>query len=667
MPRTGYFIAVMTAIISAVVFPWPAGADHVQGEEPYFTCRASVVRATLFEGNPIPTIEPLAANANREECAEGTAGAPTLALPPGEASPAVSAGAVQASTEILCADDDPDPTVTPPNNDDCDAGRRSFEQQVLSRADAADVDINAGDVRVQIEAANTTARARCGPGNVPVLSSTSNVANIVVTLGTADPIQIQLPPPNEEMDIDLGLVRLVLNEEIVTPATQQPNAQGDYVYPDAAPNGQVIRRAVHVQIPGGTDDTAGDTADVVVAESIADFHGDVCPEGRIEIRKQTAPGENPPTTNFSFSAGGGLTPATFILQDDGTQVFEEVQPGQSYTVTEAAPPSPFSLAEIDCRDRDGDTATSLPTRTATIAVGPGETVSCTFTNVRPGPPPPGQVTCPDGTTNVGGRCVVSQTECPPGATRNAQGQCIVTNVQCPPGTTFNPVTRGCSEAPRGGTLFPIIPRIAELFRASPCIGQGFGPLLGIFGTNGPDRITGTNISDRIFALAGNDRVSGGRGDDCVEGGGGNDVLDGSNGNDFLLGGTGNDRVTGGPGRDRFSGGSGRDVMSGGIGNDRMTGGSGRDRLQGGYGNDRLVGGSGNDGIHTGNGRDRVRAGSGNDIINAATVGPPAFVDCGPGRKDRVRINRNERRRVRNCEFVDVPRRIRSNNRPISPR
>src|ERR671915_1679634 len=82
MPRTGYLIAVVTAVISAVVFPWPATADHVAGEEPYFTCRASVARATLLDEQLIPTIEPLAANSNREECAEDTAGAPTITLPP---------------------------------------------------------------------------------------------------------------------------------------------------------------------------------------------------------------------------------------------------------------------------------------------------------------------------------------------------------------------------------------------------------------------------------------------------------------------------------------------------------------------------------------------------------------------------------------------------------
>ncbi len=770
MPRTGYFIAIATAILSAVVFPWPAAGDHVAGEEPYFTCRASVARAELLRGNPIPTIEPLAANANREECAEDTAGAPTIALPPApEPDPAVRAGAVQASTEILCATDDPDPNVTPTNNDQCDAGRRSFEQQVVSRADAADVEINAGDVRVQIQAANTTARARCGPGNVPVLSSTSNVANITVTIGDAPPIQIQLPPANQETPIDLGAVRLILNEEIVEPATQEPNAQGEFVYPDAAPSGQVTRRAVHVLIPGGTGETAGDVADVVVAESIADFHGDVCPEGRIVIRKETVPDQAENTTVFPFTSPG-LTPASFTLTDDDDQVFEEVQPstpqdpGRTYAVTEAAGPGQYSLAAINCAEnRTPNTATDVATRTATINVGPGETVTCTFINAvcPPGsqlnqngqcvilqitcpegstlnnqgqciintttcPPgstrpdatgpcivtnitcPPGStgpnqqgqcisntttcpngttnqqgqcvvntitcppgtagpnqqgqcvnntLTCPPGSTNQGGQCVVNQPNCPPGTTRNAQGQCIISNIQCPAGTTFNPVTLGCTEAPRGGTLVPLnIPQIAQLFRGSPCLGEGFGPLVGIIGTNGPDRITGTNASDRIFALLGNDRVSGGRGDDCIEGGGGRDVLDGSNGNDFLLGGTGNDQVNGGPGRDRFTGGSGRDVMSGGTGNDNMNGGAGRDRLQGGFGNDRLVGGAGNDGIHTGNGIDRVSAGPGNDIINAATRGPAATVDCGPG-LDRVRINNNERRRIRNCELVDIFRRI----------
>ena len=270
--------------------------------------------------------------------------------------------------------------------------------------------------------------------------------------------------------------------------------------------------------------------------------------------------------------------------------------------------------------------------------------------------------CPPGSTpNELGQCVVVNTQCPPGSTFNEQGQCVIANVRCPDGTFFDPQTISCLESPQGGQLIPL----GQLkgFVGSPCRAARFGRDFAIIGTNGSDKITGTNRSDRIFSLGGADRVSGGRGDDCVEGGGGRDVLDGSNGKDYLIGGSGRDVLTGGPSKDQLVGGSGRDVLSGGTGNDVMRGGGGADRLQGGFGSDRLIGGAGNDGINTGAGRDVVNAGPGNDVINAGTRGPAARIDCGPG-KDRVRINNNERKRIKNCEFVDVFERIRSQGRPV---
>ena len=50
----------------------------------------------------------------------------------------------------------------------------------------------------------------------------------------------------------------------------------------------------------------------------------------------------------------------------------------------------------------------------------------------------------------------------------------------------------------------------------------------------------------------------------------------------------------------------------------------------------------------------VNAGAGNDKINAATAGPPARIRAGKG-WDTVRINRNERRRVRSAERIYVIR------------
>lgn len=165
--------------------------------------------------------------------------------------------------------------------------------------------------------------------------------------------------------------------------------------------------------------------------------------------------------------------------------------------------------------------------------------------------------------------------------------------------------------PSGGTVIPIdVAR--RTFGRSPCLGFSGNPKFAIVGTNGRDRITGTNLADRILGRGGNDQISGGRGNDCIEGG------------------------------------PGSDNMSGSLGNDRIYGSTGKDHLNGGPGSDYLSGGSGNDSINAAFGRDRVFGGSGVDFINIATAGPPASADCGSGR-DKVRLNRNERKRVRNCE------------------
>jgi Ca2+-binding RTX toxin-like protein len=171
------------------------------------------------------------------------------------------------------------------------------------------------------------------------------------------------------------------------------------------------------------------------------------------------------------------------------------------------------------------------------------------------------------------------------------------------------------QGPSGGTVLPIdVAR--RRFGRSPCLSAGGRPLFAIVGTNRADRITGTNIADRIIGLGGNDKLDGGRGNDCIEG------------------------RTGG------------DNMSGGLGNDKIYGATGKDHLNGGPGTDFLSAGSGNDTVNAAFGRDRVLGSSGRDFINIATAGPPASANCGSG-SDVVRINRNERRRVRGCERIAV--------------
>jgi Ca2+-binding RTX toxin-like protein len=172
-----------------------------------------------------------------------------------------------------------------------------------------------------------------------------------------------------------------------------------------------------------------------------------------------------------------------------------------------------------------------------------------------------------------------------------------------------------NQSPSGGTVVPIdVAR--RLYGRTPCLSGNGTPKFAIIGTNKADRITGTNVADRIIGLGGNDKLDGGRGNDCIEG------------------------RTGG------------DTMSGGLGNDSEYGSSGKDHLNGGPGKDYLSGGTGNDTLSASFGGDRVLGGDGVDFINIATAGGPASADCGAGR-DKIRLNRNEAKKIRNCETVYV--------------
>jgi len=119
------------------------------------------------------------------------------------------------------------------------------------------------------------------------------------------------------------------------------------------------------------------------------------------------------------------------------------------------------------------------------------------------------------------------------------------------------------------------------------------------GTRRAETLTGTIAGDNLFGLGGNDVLNGLAGDDCLTGGAGNDRLNGGRGKDTLRGGAGNDRLNGGAGKNRYSG------------------------------------------------------GSGNDRINAANRRTER-IDCGRGRRDRVRADRKDR--VKGCEVVRRTRR-----------
>jgi hypothetical protein len=202
--------------------------------------------------------------------------------------------------------------------------------------------------------------------------------------------------------------------------------------------------------------------------------------------------------------------------------------------------------------------------------------------------------------------------CPQGAQLDATSGFCVIPASASGGMGVVVIGRPYS-GPSGGRVVAL--NVARKLYKSVCL-FGPGEKYAIVGTNKRDRITGTNVRDRILGRGGNDALDGGRGSDCLDGG------------------------------------TGGDTLSGALGNDRAYGLSGKDHLNGGPGNDYLSGGNGNDTINTSFGSDVARGGAGVDFINAATAGRAARIDCGKG-ADKVRINKNERTRIKGCETVYV--------------
>lgn len=111
----------------------------------------------------------------------------------------------------------------------------------------------------------------------------------------------------------------------------------------------------------------------------------------LTIIKQAVPHVVAPNTPvFPFTATGGLAPAAFPLSDDGVNpnsiTFNDVTPGGSFTVTEAAVPN-WVLTSITCTDESDPNPANrstidLPNLRVIPNLQPGETLRCVFTNVR---------------------------------------------------------------------------------------------------------------------------------------------------------------------------------------------------------------------------------------------------------------------------------------------
>ena len=97
--------------------------------------------------------------------------------------------------------------------------------------------------------------------------------------------------------------------------------------------------------------------------------------GQIEIRKETQPAGAPESFNFSGDLGD------FTLQDGDSNIRMDLPASRTYVIQEADPAPDFDMTTIACYESINLNSThTLTTRTATVALDPGELVICTFTN-----------------------------------------------------------------------------------------------------------------------------------------------------------------------------------------------------------------------------------------------------------------------------------------------
>jgi hypothetical protein len=109
--------------------------------------------------------------------------------------------------------------------------------------------------------------------------------------------------------------------------------------------------------------------------------------GKVVIRKETIPDEDPNTTDFSYTKSFGTdptTPNTFTLRDDGVQTYTNMLFGSNHTVTEAEPTSPYAFKNIDCNVAGHPSTSADQTingRTVTFTINSDtDVLDCTYFN-----------------------------------------------------------------------------------------------------------------------------------------------------------------------------------------------------------------------------------------------------------------------------------------------
>jgi hypothetical protein len=98
--------------------------------------------------------------------------------------------------------------------------------------------------------------------------------------------------------------------------------------------------------------------------------------GTIIVRKVTQNGD----ASFGYTTTGGLSPSTFSLSNGGVRSYTgTVFPG-AYSVTEATLPAEWTFVSLVCTATGSGTSSSTNSTTASITMGAGGVVDCTYTN-----------------------------------------------------------------------------------------------------------------------------------------------------------------------------------------------------------------------------------------------------------------------------------------------
>ncbi len=106
--------------------------------------------------------------------------------------------------------------------------------------------------------------------------------------------------------------------------------------------------------------------------------------GKVIIRKETIPEEDPNTTDFGYTKSFGTDPVTantFTLQDDGDKMFTNVLFGSGYTVVEDVIPTNWALHHIDCSASSIGVTPSISGATITFDIDADtDVLDCTYFN-----------------------------------------------------------------------------------------------------------------------------------------------------------------------------------------------------------------------------------------------------------------------------------------------